>query len=51
MVIDTSVGYPDARSIHEAIDRASLRANALPRLSGNFLTMNLQQARAAGLEV
>ncbi|WP_423594361.1 cell division protein FtsQ/DivIB [Roseateles sp. MS654] len=26
---------------------ASLRANALPRLSGNFLTMNLQQARAA----
>jgi len=26
---------------------ASLRANALPRLSGNFLTMNLLQARAA----
>lgn len=26
---------------------ASLRANALPRLSGSFLTMNLQQARAA----
>ena len=25
MVIDTSVGYPDSRSIHEAIDRASLR--------------------------
>ncbi|HEY1091618.1 MAG TPA: cell division protein FtsQ/DivIB [Burkholderiaceae bacterium] len=26
---------------------ATLRANALPRLAGNFLTMNLQQARAA----